>query len=232
MRKAVVREWLSRKVRLEKSLCALSAAALLLLGLVAVYVTWWVVYGVIGFGFSWLSLSQTTVTVATWVVVVLLFVGNARTEREYLEDLKFETGDRVMVTVAVARFTGSPWAMALLGPQTARSFVKVLVTLLYIAPRLLSLAFRMGRRAARLRQLDVDGCSRVLAMLLRRDGRVPFRTIFAKHPDLEPRRIIPQLREIAGIVFLPSDPAGLTVTPSLTDEILQPAEAAAAEVSA
>ena len=228
VRDAKAREWLAHKVRQETILCSLSAAALALLGAVVVYLTFWIVYGVIWFGFSWLGPSHQTILLASGLVVVLLFVGNASTDREYLEELEFETGDHVAVTVAVARFTGSGWALALTGPQMAHSFVKILVTILYTGPRMLTVAWRLWKRAGRLKRIDVEGCARVLRMLLLAEGRVPFRTMFENDATLDPHELLPQLREIDGVVFLPSEPPGLTLAPFLVEEIRQWKSAAVA----
>ena len=220
-----VRRWLAQKVRQERGLSLLAAAALVPAGLLVLWLTVWVIYGIIWFGFSpWLTLTRSGVMLATSAVVLVIFVSEAIIDRAYHEELKFDAerpgwGGGLLGVVFVGTFGG--WPMRPVGPQTVHSFVKLLVTALLLGPRLLAAAWKLVQRAQRLRTLDVAGCSRVLAMLLAAEGRVPLRALVEAHPDLDAQQILPQLREMGGVVYLPSPPEGLTLAPTLADEILE-----------
>lgn len=222
MGRSAVRDWLAHKVRRDARLSLGAAALLVPLGLLVVFVTFWAIYGVIWFGFRWLlPLSHTGVILASGAIVALLFVGNARTSREYLEDLQFDLDEGRHIRILMRPVIGLSLLPAFAGRETVRSEVKMVTTLLFSGPRLLALAWGLSRKGRRLQALNVDACSRVLSLLLKSGSRVPVQSLFETRPPLDPHEILPQLRDIDGVVFLNSAPPGLTLAPLLADEITE-----------
>jgi hypothetical protein len=215
-------EWVVATTRRELLLASGSAVALALLGAFVVFLTFWAIYGIIGFGFHWLlPISHRGLMTAAGVIVILLFVGNATTAREYLDRIELDLGPRHRpLVMALAIGSGHGWALAFAGPKTARSSVKMFTTLLYTGPRMLTAAVMEARRALRLREVDEPGCAKVLGTLLSAQRRVSFEELVEKHPSLPLEQIIPQLSDFEGVVFLRSEPAGMTLAPLLVEEII------------
>ncbi len=219
--------WVENYVRRERLFSFGGAAGLLLFGLAALWLTWWVCFWILGF--VWFSLLNDVVSLShgglialTWFVMALLFVAHWTTDRAELEHLEFETGPGVRATVAVARLAGYGHLVAGLGPKYAASYVKILAVLCLIAPQSLTAAVKLARRGARIGQLDVDACARVLTVLLREDGRVPFADLGRSIAGIDWETLLPLLRDIDGVVFLFNDPAGLTLASHLREEIVGP----------
>ncbi len=221
MRADEIREWLGRKTRAKACVNFALAAVYALLGLILLFITFWAVYGVmwyICFSFELDVPGQhLTRLLVSAGVLVLLFIGNATTSRRYLEDLSFTTGT---VDKKVFVIPGMGSNINPLAPDSAHSFVKVITSILFSGPRLVTASVRRLKRALRLLRLDLDGCASVLALLLSRPSRVPFGEIVAGVPGLDAVAVFPQMREIDGVMFLTSDPPGLSLSPELADDLL------------
>src|SRR5438309_12038309 len=80
--------WLVKKARSQARRSLLAAGLLFLFGLVVLSLTLGVIYLVIGCTFDWgIPHSISTRLIASLIVLGLLFVGNAITDRAYLESL-------------------------------------------------------------------------------------------------------------------------------------------------
>src|SRR5205823_1058375 len=91
--------------------------------------------------------------------------------------------------------------------------------LLYSGPRLVNAAGGFFLKALRLSQLEVETCARILTILLSRPGRVSFLEMARLIPDCNPLVVIPQLRDLEGVVFLVKEPVGLSLTSDLRAEL-------------
>src|SRR5439155_25878704 len=91
-----VEAWLTRKVARESALSLLGCAGLLLASALVLLFTFWVVYcflWFIGFQFHrWFSIPHAGAVGAALLVLVLLFIGNARTDPEYLSEFSLTPG--------------------------------------------------------------------------------------------------------------------------------------------
>jgi len=207
--------WLEKKARSQARLSLLAAGLLFLLGLVVLSLTFGVIYLVIGCAFDWaIPHSPSTRMIASLIVLGLLFVGNATTDRAYLESFSFSTGTSEQKPVSIYVPTvGMASTINPLAPDSAHSFVKVITIFLYTGPRLVTGAVRMWGRARRFRRMDLTGLGAVLELLYRKDKRVPFEEIAAAVPPghyVGP--IVQQLRELDAVLFLKSAPPGLALT--------------------
>jgi len=83
-----VEAWLTRKVARESALSLLGCAGLFLASALVLLFTFWIVYcflWFIGFQFRhWFSIPQAVRVSVGLLVLVLLFIDNARTDPEYL----------------------------------------------------------------------------------------------------------------------------------------------------
>jgi hypothetical protein len=213
---------LLKKTRSDAALSLLGAIGLFILGVFVVFVTFWIVYAIVWFGFNWcLPHSHDTRLWISAIVIVLLFIGNATTDRAYLESYSFTTGTSYdkPVSIHVSR-VGLGSTINPLAPDSAHSYVKIVTTLLFSGPRLITAAWRLFARSLRLRAIDAEGCAAVLAFLAARDQRAPFQDIVPVIPKGHDLRVIfQQLRDVDGVLFLKSEPAGLSLTSELRDEL-------------
>jgi hypothetical protein len=128
--------------------CALLSLLAFLTGLVILFLTFWFTYAVIWFGMlgisaaSELLFDKRLALTHVWrlllssVFIVLLFVGNARTSREYLSN--YPKRNYPGPALAASGLAGS--LLCLLGyPQTS---AKMICDLLYTGPRLVVYACR------------------------------------------------------------------------------------------
>jgi len=107
------------------------------------------------------------------------------------------------------------------GGYRSRQKVKVLFILwiLFTGPRLLDWALSSIREIERLKQRDTHSSAAVLWTLLSSPKKVPFEQIQLELPWLEMDRVIPEVRQLEGVVYLPTAPAGLSLTEDLRKAI-------------
>ncbi len=220
MKSLALREWLSKKTKQEAGLCYLGAAGLFVVGGFVVYVTYWIIYFFIWlFVCSWLDLSNQMVSILSGIVTGLLFVSYFFDDLDSLEEYEFETGPDVRMKVKIAGALGHGWAAGFMGPKTSRSTIRMFASILLIGPGIVATAGRLLQRGRRLRKFDVDNGSRILTALSKAGKGVSFADLFQKYPTMRPQTILEQLRDIDGVVFLSTEPQGLTMTDSLREEI-------------
>ena len=215
-------EWLKKNRLKWMLLRLLGGVALLAAGAIALFVTFWVVYGV-----CWITLGRLDVGISSQVYsiisgafLVLLFIGNARTDREYLNEISVTTGtftDELVILPIPGGGFGSN--INPLAPDTLHSGVKMITRALFCGPRAVVAAVRMFRKAYRLARLDVPGCAAVIAFLHAHPGRVPYGDLIRALPTLDRAKVLPQLGNINGIVFLGNEPMGLMLSSEATAEV-------------
>lgn len=86
-------------------------------------------------------------------------------------------------------------------------------------PRLVMAALACAQKAVRLLTLDASRCAQVLTLLLSRDSRASFEEIWQQFPLLRSERLLAQLREIEGVVFLQARKPGLSLNADLRAEL-------------
>jgi len=220
MNQQLVGAWLRRKAAKEANLSLLGCLGLLLAAAVVLTITFWMVYVVILFGFDWLL--HWDADAYRWPalgVVVLLFLANARVNREDLTEFKVGTGT---VTDKVYSFylpgVGMVSNVNPLHPDTMRTGVRMIADVLLSGPRLVNGSWRAFRRCWRLRHLDWERAAQVLAMLLAAQHKVPFTELLSRLDCTDPVRIFGPLRDLGGVLFLRSPPAGMALSAELRAE--------------
>ena len=204
------------------SICG--AIATFLLGLVALFITYWALqtfmfFVLLAFGRAdwFINLREYFV----WGAMGLLFVAYWRADWQHLENLQFESRGRLMTARVAALATGSPFLTLAAGPKTAHSFVKVLSSIVLIGPALWGTSLRLLARARRLKRLDVGLTAKILAVALKAGRKVPFSDLVERDPNADWERILPALFAVDGIVLIRSEPAGVTVTDDLRNQIAE-----------
>lgn len=217
-----VERWLAGQITTERRNALGMSVAGAIGGAVALLVTFSVTYASVWFiSFAFLSVSSWVCLGITAALMIALFVGNLTTAREYLESYSFTTGtasDKI-VSFEVPK-VGHVSTINPIAPDSAHSYLKMLVSVLFTAPRLVMGAIHNFKRSRRLAGLDVGGCAAILSRLLESDHRVALTEIAADLPALPLEALFPQLAEVSGVLFLKSPPPGLSLSTDLRREIL------------
>jgi hypothetical protein len=75
-------------------------------------------------------------------------------------------------------------------------------------------------KANRLRRLDVGNCGAVLTLLFAAGRKMGFQEITdALGEGFDPAWVFPQMTDLDGVLYLKTEPAGLTLTQELRDAI-------------
>lgn len=158
--------------------------------------------------------------VSSLVIVGLLFAANIVSDREHLENLEFETGDRITISVGIGRALamGPTMAAAFAGPKNFGSFIKIISTIVLSGPRLFTVAWRFVLKARRLKETKTGSCAKIISSLIKQQSRISFVALSEQHPTIDFQAIIPQLEDIDGVVFLMEEPPGLTVASRLLED--------------
>lgn len=216
-----VETWLQKRLAEEIRMGWLGAAGLIFAGILVTWFTFWVLYAVLWVGFpGWIPHVVRLLGAASGTA--LLFVGNARTDREYLEEYSFTTSasDKRIVTLYIPG-VGMGSNINPLTPDSLHALVKWTTTIFYSGPRLCNAALRLFRKTQRLAILDTGITAWLLAALLNRNGRVPFAEIVPQMPEHDPADVFPPLRDLEGVVFLNEEPPGLSLTADFRGEMLE-----------
>ena len=212
------RGWLVERRKVWLGSTWLQGALLSLAGALTVLATYGVIYAVF-----WFPLFSFTGGIrAPWIHAVagtalfLLFLGNSRKDREYLESWSFSSGTHDgKVQVILVPGLGLASTMNPLAPDSMHSMLKMLVSVLFTGPRLCTAALRAFRKSRRLQSMDVNGCATVLERLHAKGTRVSCTELTRDLPAV----LIPQLRDVDGVIFLTSEPRGLALTSALREEL-------------
>jgi hypothetical protein len=222
MDQARITVWLGKKLRRDRSLCWLGGLGSLLGGGAVLLATWGLIYMVSLFALGpWLGYRHWIHSVLGLVMIPALFWGNARTSREYLSEYSVTTGpasDQVVNFYLPGVGLGSN--VNPLAPNTLHSGIKIITDCLYSGPRIVRFGLRTMARASRLRRIDEGNCGAVLTLLMFAGRKMVFQEISdALGEGFDPAWVFPQMADVEGVLFLKAEPAGLTLTPEMREEI-------------
>lgn len=222
MAKPKLGDWLQVRVVQQSRLCLLSPLLLVPAAVLATLLTSWAVFFALMLGVSpLLGLSVRAVTITTGGILAILFVWQFTIGRAHREEWHFSGKPTGAADVAIRVITGSPFASFALDPAAGMMFVRMLSTLVLCGPRFCVLAWDLVKRGRRLQRMNVPGCAAVLTILVKRQSRVSIEELLRELPRENLAEILPQLADIDGVVFLSTDPPGLTVAPRLQEEVQQ-----------
>lgn len=212
--------FLRRRVRRAIGFQDFGSVAALVLGIVVCVVSFWLIYGALWLGFQWcLPHTHGTRMILAGVWVALLFVGNARTDREYLSSYTVDTfGGGEAYTIDVPN-VGIVSNLNFLSPNTVNSMTKVIAQLLFIGPRLITASWRLARRAVEFTRFDVAPAARVAERLRTGKGRVPFTDLMTSFDPETMQAGLRDLKMLDAIQFLDSKPAGAMLTSDFREEL-------------
>ena len=215
-----LKRWLRKKKNSGLVLGCLLGVLAFCSGIVLLFLTFWLTYGIIwfgGFGLSALSelfgggkvhISHAMRLGRSGLFLVLLFIQHFRTNPSYWG----EYPDRNYVAApglqAASGLVGG-LATMLAYPGASANMV---ADILLIGPRLVTGSFRMVAQGLHLRRLDEEGCTQLLALLYTRVHCVQYEELTAAGWDAW----FGQLRCIDGVEFLQK---GLMLSADLRSEL-------------
>ena len=169
---------------------------------------------------GWIHLLIATITLP------LLFIGNMCVSQETLGKYEMTTGTATDKVVTVPGYGSNVNPLA---PSSIISILKMVGDVLFCGPRVTVWSFKKISRGFRLISFDVPGCAAVLAVLHNAGHRLSYQQITEEIEGLNSVRVFNQLRLVDGVLFLESEPAGLSLGTQMKEElhkISQPANPA------
>lgn len=190
---ALMQQWLARRCTAEGFVNLVGGAVFLVLGLVVLGFTSFINVGIVylillgaklflgALGIS-LSLFRPGVFAALFLFFVALTIRHA-----YKTRWKTESAAQVDFGTAFYTFTSMSWEFLSAGPI------------------LLVLSVQDFSRFVRLSRLDIPHVSTLLLWLYDKGGRATFSEICLAFPALNAVRVLPQLRDLSGVMWWPED---------------------------
>jgi hypothetical protein len=210
--------WLVEAGRRQGLWCFGFGAAAALGSVVAVGITFWVVWFVLVFTGG--SLLGWGTVWAAWGITIALLPIHLFTNRQQLENVQFERDPHLRMAYRAAPYVDAGW-VALANKDNARAFVKILSMLLLAWPQLAVAAWRFVAQGLRLKSIDPPGPSKVLSHLLTQERKFTFDELIAKFPKLDVKQAVVPLYDVEGIVLRMTDPPGLSLEDDLRQELAE-----------
>jgi hypothetical protein len=214
-----LKAWFAYRVAESIRWNTVSAALLIPGGALATFLTYWIVWGMVALGLGRLfDLSWTTIHVMAAVFIVAIFVWQFTAGRYFEETYALTRDEHAEQKVAMSRAVGGGMAL-LLDMQVASMFIRVVTLMFLMGPRMLGASVKLWLRVKRLKQMDVAASGRVVAFLLKAQGRVDIEDIAQRFPDSDVVKIVQPLEDFDGVVFMQQDGSvALTLAPRLVED--------------
>ncbi len=211
----LVHRWLNDSSRKHALLSALTAFGAFLLALFLLALTWYLVFAVAIFLNPRLAAGNWLGVAIPAAVIGLLFWTEARTPQEYFSDISVTpVGSDHVIAIPGVGSNVNP-----LAGDSINATAKMVSDSLCVGPRVFFGAVKFARQAARLKRLDVDQCAAVLTVLARAGGKQSYQQITDGVEGVDLASTVPALRDIEGVVFLRSEPAGMSLPQDLRDAL-------------
>ena len=224
----LIEKWLRKKLRIEAAQNFLLALIFLAGGLVVLTITFFFTYAIVWFcvntGASAVSqlvaskplhITHPQILIACSVFLVLLFIGNARTSREYLSH--YSVPNPAPPALIHSAGVGGSLLTLLANPGASG---KMITDILYTGPRLLVGSVKAFLRSNQLLAIDTSGCAQALALLQESRQRVPCAELAEQLAGHNVVKVFTQLHGMNGVLFLDTDPPAVTIIDDLRKELL------------
>lgn len=214
-----LQQWVAKFLARRAANCLLGAMVTFLAALAVLWLTWQLIHITLWFVLLSFSPPMVVITVSTWVIFALLFVAYATANRTRLEQLEFDSPTRLRMARATAIFADSPF-LALAGPKTAGSFVKIVSVILLIGPGILMTSWKLLQQAFAAWRGSPAQVAKVLETLATAGARLSLEDLSRVDPTDGVLTTFQAVRLFDGVILRSSAPVGLVVTDSLRDDIL------------
>lgn len=214
-----IAEQLARKVQEEIASTQAARRFLILAGIIAGFLTYWLLLSLwtIALGLLFDLPHNVKVFLALGTLAWLTW-HQFRHRPSYFLDFPFGQLDGGPEITVLLPKPGPAVGVDLLDPSAVSGFRGWVKAVFCVAPQLLLASQNAQFRARRLRQLNVPQCAPILGMLAVGHKPVPLDEIRRAYPKLNLSEIAPQIADLDGLQFLPDDPPALKLSAELRDE--------------
>jgi hypothetical protein len=222
-------KWVRNRFRVEAAQNLLLALISMVAGLLVLAITFLFTYAIvwfcINFGASAMSqlldrkplhITHAQIFIACSVFLGLLFIGNARTSREYLSS--YTLSHPAPPYLVLATGIGGSLLSLLANPSASG---KMITDILYSGPRLIVGSLKALLRSAQCMAVDTSGCARALTFLQQSHRRVECSDLAEQLAGHNAVKVFSQLHGLNGVVFLDTDPPAVTLTDELRENLLR-----------
>jgi hypothetical protein len=222
----LLQKWLKKKLALQIFGCLAMSFFAFAVGIVVLIITFFFSYAVVWFGMLGISafselvfakalhLSSNCIFIICSLFLILLFIENFRTSREYLNSYVLQNPVSPG-TIVIAGLGGA--LIALLANPDASG--KIISDMLFVGPRITTYSVLALRRAFRLIRTDLETASETLMILVRRLHRTSVNELSKLLFGRDPMKVLFQLQEIGCVLFLSKEPAGVILTEEIREEL-------------
>lgn len=189
--------------------------------LIVLFLTWWILYGILWFAFTEITGTGWGLFGSTWAAIILLFVAYLTANYEELEQLHLGSSTQSHKVKYVAKFTGQRMLSLFANPDTFRSFVKLLSVTVLAGPALLMTGVRLAQTARAIQQLDGRFVAPFLIQLAKAGKRVPMTKLAERLEERPIADLITQMSLIDGVVIRTEQNAGMYLTEDLKSALAQ-----------
>ncbi|MEM1062229.1 MAG: hypothetical protein AAGJ97_07870, partial [Planctomycetota bacterium] len=130
-------------------------------------------------------------------------------------------GETVNTLVRLSQMTGTGWLILLQSDRDLPGPIRIAADVTTFAPRLVQLAYAIGRRSFDIDRIDTVRLGKLVMLLLKARGRVALFELVERFPEDDPQELVDDLAAVEGVVFLTNDPPGVTLTPMVADEYIE-----------
>ena len=212
--------WVRSMLRRRLLLCVVGALACFVGALVVLWLTWWAIYGILWFVLLSFEPPAVAVSIAAWIIFGLLFVAYFTANRERLEHAELESPARQRVTRAAALLTDSPF-LALAGPKTVGTFVRVVAVIALVGPGMLMTGWKMLAQAGAAWRAAPERVAEILKTLAAAGVRLPLEELTRLDPSDRMPTTFAAVRLFDGVILRTSEPVGLVISGSLRNAVFQ-----------
>ena len=213
-----IADWLATRTRRDAIIYAGATGLLAVCGVFALAATYIFTYLVI-WGLACGFVPRALLHPLALVIVISLFFLQRRVDGDDVEPVKVDAGTRGELTLRLSRLTGSSWLMYLDKPGgDLNPLIRVVTNLLFLAPRLFRVSWRMWKLTQRLRSMDTSTVAAALDTLMQAGGRIAIGEVVQDFPHHDPQQLIENMTTVDGVILLVSDPPGLTLSPAFVED--------------
>ncbi len=214
--------WVKKFLTRRALLCFLGAIGTTLAAAAVLWLTWQAIYFLLWFLLLSFSLpsSAMAVSISTWVIWALLFVAYFTANWQRLEKLEFESPAKLRTARIAAILTDSPF-LALTGPKTVGSFVKVVSVITLVGPGMAATAWKLFLMSLAGFRGSADKVAEVLKSLATVGVRIPLEELMRSESAESLAPTFAAVRLFDGVIVRSSDPIGLVLTDGLREDVLK-----------
>ncbi len=210
-----IENWVENYKEKHFKLRVAGAIACALGSLLVLFITWWIIKGVLWFAFQGITGTGLSLTLWTWGVLGLLFVAYLTANYEELENLKFGSADHSRKVRMVARATGTSAMSIFANQDTFHSFVKLLSVSILAGPALVMTGIRLARTSREAESLDSAFIAPFLIQLAKAGNRIPMDKLATELGDATIADLIDQMSLIDGVIIRTNQNGGMYLSEGL-----------------